>query len=131
VSSRVLLVILGSLAFAACGASSSVVPPASAAVDLREAAASNPLKASVSSLSLTSSSAAVRFAVSEKGYTGAFAATGCPANITLSPKAGKGPSQRFKATLAKTGKCTLEIADARKHSVSIAVTATTTTGVIQ
>jgi hypothetical protein len=49
----------------------------------------------------------------------------------LSPKAGKGPTQQFRAKIVKAGKCTLKIADTKKHSVSIAVTATTTTGVIQ
>jgi hypothetical protein len=131
VKSRVLLIVLASLVFAACSGGSSAVPSSSAASGLPAASASNPLKASLSSLSITSTSVAVPFIVTEKGYTGAFSAAGCAANIALSPKTGKGPSQQFKATAVKAGKCTLKIADTKKHSVSIAVTATTTTGVIQ
>jgi hypothetical protein len=131
VKSRVLLVVLGSLIFAACSGGSSTVPSSTAASDLPGASASNPLKVSVSSLSLTSTTDATAFTVSEKGYSGAFAASGCASTMALSPKSGKGPSQEFKATVVKAGKCTLKIADAKKHSVSIAVTATTTTGVIQ
>jgi hypothetical protein len=131
VKTRVLFVVLGSLAFAACSAANSAVTPSSTAFDQPNAAASNPLKASVSSLSLTSKTSAVKFVVSEKAYKGAFSATGCAANITLSPKQGKGPSQQFAASIVKAGKCTLRIADTKKHSVAIAVTVTTTSGVIQ
>jgi hypothetical protein len=131
VISRVLLVVLGSLIFAACSGPSAAVLPWSTGSDPLAVSASDPLKASVSSLSLTSTSAAVPFTVSEKSYTGAFTATGCTAYITLTPKTGKGPSQQFKATVLKAGKCMLKVSDAKKHSVSIAVTATTTTGVIR
>lgn len=132
-TSRVLLVVLGSLAFAACSQGSSAVTPAGAALNQPAVPASvaNPLKASVTSLSLTSATEAVGFTVSETGYTGALTPSGCSAYVRLSPKVGKGPTQRFAADVAKAGKCTLVVTDAKKHSVSIAVTATTTTGVIR
>jgi hypothetical protein len=131
VKSRVLFVVFGTLAFAACGGGTATVPPSSIAYDLPAASSSNPLKASVSSLSLTSTTASVPFTISEKSYAAAFTAKGCTAYVSLTPKQGKGPSQKFAAKAAKAGKCTLVIADTKKHSVSIAVTATTTTGVIQ
>jgi hypothetical protein len=131
VKSRVLFVVFGSLALAACSGETAPVPPSSTAYDLPAASSSTPLKASVSSLSLTSTTTAVPFIVSEKTYTGTFIARGCATYVTLTPKQGKGPSQKFGAKVAKAGKCTLVIADTKKHSVSIAVTTTTTTGVIQ
>jgi hypothetical protein len=131
VKTRVIFAIVCSLAFAACSGTNASLPSSSAASDLPAASSSNPLKASVVSLSLTSRTTSAPLIVSERGYKGVFIETGCPAYVVLSPKQGNGPSQKFTAKMIKAGKCTLKISDAAKHSISIRVTATTTTGVIQ
>lgn len=115
---------------AACNAAQSSIPSGTP-TQPRLRAAGSKITASPAKLNFTTKPA-LKIAVSEKGYTGAFTLTVSPAGLVkIKPAKAKGPAVTLTVTAVDAGKGTLSISDASGNSVAVAVTITKGVIVIQ